>query len=129
MSKNQDHSEAHFPEKIKYEHIIGSLFGREWRNLPMRDRDGALGVAIICSILKGSKPTLYDVSKHIGVSMDDLYESFTRLSLNGAFSKTRINKDRDSIFGQHGRSHDYYLALGYWAGLASGYTGTVKFVK
>ena len=72
---------------MKYEEIVSDVCGRNWRSVNKEEFQGGLGVAILLSYLKGIKPTIDDISKHLGVSSDDLWEPFQRLLYGGVFLK------------------------------------------
>ena len=72
---------------MKYEEIVGSICGKNWRTVNRNEFQGGIGVAIVLSYLKGIKPTIDDISKHLGVSVDDIWEPFQRLLYGGIFLK------------------------------------------
>ena len=108
--------------EIPYEKAIRNLMGNQWRSLPDRDRDGAWGIAIAKSISNGVKPDLYEIALHLGVDVDMIRTAFGRMSMNGALLRDRIHKDHDL-------ANDDSLALGYYAGYASGYCGPLRDAK
>ncbi|HDZ15703.1 MAG TPA: hypothetical protein ENH60_12520 [Pricia sp.] len=82
--------------------------------MPDRDRDGALGLAIVKSVFDGVTPELNDISSHLGVNKEVLWKAFRRLKMNGIFQDDRISretlKDDDTNWC-------------FYAGYASGYIG------
>ena len=70
-----------------YEEIVADVCGKNWRSVNKEEFQGGLGIAIVLSYLKGIKPTVDDISKHLNVSSDDLWEPFQRLLYGGVFLK------------------------------------------
>ncbi len=110
MSKN-------FIPELPCETLVRRVSGSQWRNLPEREKDGAWGVAIVKSVLDGVRPSLGDLSSHLGVDKDVLRKPYKRLSMNGAFWCDKIDKDRASL-----ESLDM-LSWYFYAGFAMGATG------
>lgn len=106
--------------RLPCESIVVRVFGAGWRDLPVSDFDGALGVAIIRSILDGVTPSLHDLSVHLGVSTDRLRPPYMRLNMNGLFLRGRIYRDRKALNGNS------IYAWCYYAGYASGAIGNVS---
>ncbi len=103
-----------------YERLVRSVCGKQWRSLSQEELDGAIGVVIVKSILDGVAEDLGEVASHLGVSRDLLYDPFRNLSLNGVFREDRIDKDREALEDADP------IAWGYYAGYASGATGTAS---
>lgn len=101
------------------ESIVVRICGDKWRELPSHDLDGAVGVAIVRSVLDGVSPNLRDLGFHLGVDGDFLRCSFMRLSMNGVFLRDRIYRDRKAL-----NNNDVHAWCQY-AGIASGATGNV----
>ena len=72
---------------MKYEEIVVDVCGKNWRSVNREEFQGGLGVAIVLSYLKGIRPTIDDISKHLSVPSDDLWEPFQRLLYGGVFLK------------------------------------------
>ena len=72
---------------MKYEEIVADVCGKNWRLVNKEEYQGGLGVAVVLSYLKGTKPTVDEISKHLGVLPDDLWEPFQRLLYGGVFLK------------------------------------------
>jgi len=115
MSKNI------IPE-IPYEKVVRSLMGNQWRSLPDQERDGAWGIAIAKSVADGVSPDLHEIASHLGVDTDTIRLPFYRMNMNGVFLRRRIDNDREL-------KNDSELALGYYAGYASGYCGPWRDTK
>lgn len=98
------------------EHVVQSVYGDGWRNLPQQDLDGALGIAMCRAILDGCRPELKSLSERLGVSTHFLYQPYERLSRNGFMKGTKISEDP-------GLTDDLVTAWCYVAGYASGATG------
>lgn len=105
-----------FVPELPCEGLVKQICGSQWRTLTGRELDGALGVAIVRSVLDGVPPELNRVSSYLGVDRDILLTAFRSLSMNGVFRRASMFKDE----GLH-RGDD--LAWCYYAGYASGATG------
>jgi len=70
-----------------YEEIVADVCGKNWRSVNKEEFQGGLGIAIVLSYLKGIKPTVDEISKHLGIASDDLWEPFQRLLYGGVFLK------------------------------------------
>lgn len=84
------------PEKVPYDELIQKVVaphGANWRSLPPRERDGAWGVAMVRSVLDGVRPSLTELSSHLGVPITFLRRAYNQLSLNGVFRNDRIHRD------------------------------------
>lgn len=103
--------------RIPYEDSVCNLICDDWRSLPDRERDGAIGIAIVHSVLNGVKPELFHLARHLGVGMDILRIPYKRLSLNGIFYSNRIYSDRESLLNND------VITWGYYSGYSSGYVG------
>ena len=103
--------------KLPYEREIRSLCGSDWRNLPVREIDGAFGIAIIFAVLNGTEPDINKIADALSVHTSLIYDAFIRLSANGIFLAGKLKKDRREIKSLN------KTTLGYYAGYASGFTG------
>ncbi len=114
MSKKK----AFIPE-LPCENTVRGYFGDGWRYLPYIEINGALGIAIVKSILDGVKSDIREMSSHLGVDTERLRQPFTMLNLNGAFLHDKIPNDKKVL-----NANDKH-AWGYYAGMASGHVGAV----
>jgi len=85
---------------MQYESIISDICGRNWRSASEFDYQGGLGVAIVLSYLKGVKPTIDDMSKHLDIVTDDLYGPFQRLLYGGIFLKEFNARSDPELLGR-----------------------------
>lgn len=105
-----------FIPELPYEGLVRKVCGSQWRNLAGAELDAAWGVAIVKSILDGCPSSLSDIAAHLGVERDALQPAYRRLDYNGALRRN-LNDDAALKRGD-------LLAWGYYAGYASGATGT-----
>ena len=104
--------------ELPCEERVRGICGSQWRNLPDDERDGALGVAIIQSILDGLPSELGELSSHLGVPKETLRKAHKNLGMNGVFRHDRLHDDAVAL-----NSGDVH-AWGYYAGYAGGIIGT-----
>jgi len=109
-------SKKHIPE-LPYESLIKSVCGSQWRGFPEEERNGALGVAIVKSVLDGLRPELGEISSHLGVDRETLRGAYKNLSMNGTFRHDQIRKDAKALNGRD------LFAWRFYAGHASGFIG------
>ncbi len=107
-----------FTPELPCEYLVRKVSGRNWRDLSEPDINGAWGVAIVKSVLDGIHPDPREIASHLGVSKEELYPAFRKLSLNGVFLG-------DTIYNDTGLLSEDLMAWCYYAGYASGATGTV----
>lgn len=92
---------------MKYELEIKKICGEDWKTVNDAERDGGYGVAIVIAYLRGVKPTLSELSKHIGVAPDELSRAFSRLFKNKAIGKNETwNMKKDSYFTYFAKNAD-----------------------
>ena len=108
--------EANIPE-LPYEKLIEKVFGIQWRTLPEADINGALGVAIVKSVLDGLPPELGEISSHLGVNKETLREPYKNLNMNGIFRRNRIQEDALAL------NNEDLFAWSYYAAYAAGIIG------
>jgi len=106
--------------RLPCENIICQVCGENWRELSSPEFDGALGVAIVRSVLDGVYTDPHHLSSHLGVDWRFLRPAFMRLSFNGAFLRDKIFSDRRALNKNDLRAWCYY------AGMASGFVGNVN---
>ncbi len=121
------------PDRIPYEDLIQKVVaphGSSWRSLPPYDRDGAWGVAMVRSVLDGVRPSLNELSSHLGVPIVLLKRAYNQLALNGAFRDDAIHRDHGlKDWKENGKVTDDSLRLlpwCYYAAFASGAAGHVR---
>lgn len=51
------------------------------QDLPEKEWEGAIGVSCVMSVLEGIKPSIFDLSKHLGINHTNrnFYNAFKRL--------------------------------------------------
>lgn len=100
-----------------YEEFITKICGEEWRSFSKEEVDGAIGVAIVKSVLDGIAPELNELSSHLGVPKYQLRAAYYALSMNGVFLRDRIHNDKKAL--ESGKAYPWC----YYAGYASSLTG------
>lgn len=121
------------PDRIPYEELIQQVVvphGSSWRSLPPHERDGAWGVAMVRSVLDGVRPSLTELSSHLGVPIVLLKRAYNQLSANGVFRSNKIHKDEAlKDWKEKGKVTTDALKLlpwCYYAAFASGAAGHCK---
>lgn len=108
---------------MKYEDHVRKICGESWRTVSDQERHGGYGVACMTAYLRGVKPALPDVAKHLGVTADEIGTPFVRLLRNGAFHRDRWNSKNDnSLMGNEGED-EAQRAWSFVAAVASGFLG------
>lgn len=117
--------------KKEYHELIKTICRvDDWRKVTGPEREGALGVAIVISYLKGIRPTIEDMWRHLDVAPNELKDPFERLLVNGIFSQ-RYNLREDNVILNVGENHGKWIdstesSRNAWcilAGIAGGLTG------
>lgn len=116
--------------KQEYENIIQSVCSlRDWRRAGPRERDGAIGVAIVMAYLNGIRANLRDMADHLELSEREIRIPYERLLINGIFSQ-RFNLREDSTIVGYGKETEWMgrkeSTRNAWcilAGIAGGFTG------
>ena len=72
---------------MKYAKIIESVCGDNWMEASPEEQDGGYGVACVLAVMKGVKPKLEDLSRHLDVSVEELAQPYKRLLYSGVLSK------------------------------------------
>ena len=124
--------------KKEYESIVNAVCNTpDWGNATEDERYGCIGVACVLSFIKGTKPSIREMSRHLGLYPDEIDIPLKRLSINGVFS-TRFDIAKDNVL--HGNIDDNVINTGRseivfsaadktrnaWctiAGIASGFIG------
>lgn len=133
MKKNRN-----FKGLKKYESLLKTIsMTDDYGYLNEDEWQGCLGVACVISVIEGTTPNLFSLSKHLEIPHYDynLQKAFERLKINGIFgSKQDIANDpllrgngRDSYFRTAAE-----LERNAWchiAGIAAGKIGLQKFVE
>lgn len=107
------------PLPADLEQLIGDLVGQNWRSLPEREVNGALGIAIVHAVLKGCSPNASNIANYLGIEKWQLYRPLKALSLNGVFQRHKLDDDKKKL-----EQKDPLTWL-YYAGYASEATGNV----
>jgi hypothetical protein len=110
------------PIPTNYENLLNYLFG-DWKTWNSTEMNGVLGVLIIRCILDGVRLDLHVLASHLGVGVEELRPAFMRFSFNGVFQRNRLRDDRKNL-----NANDLH-AWCYYAGIASGATGTVMWTQ
>lgn len=105
---------------------------KELNNDNSETAEGCFGVAMVMAYLSGVQPDIYSLSKYLGVAPFCLEIPYDRLRINGIFgSKYNAANDR-VLLGEQDKgpnqylpsaNHEFEIAWGIIAGVASGLTG------
>jgi hypothetical protein len=78
-----------------YEDFVKTVCGENWKTDSEQDKEGGYGVAIVVAFMKGIKPDLNLMAKHLGIESTAILQSFNNLMDCGIFSdKFNAKKDR-----------------------------------
>ena len=101
-----------------YESFVTNICGDTFSSYAsLEERDGAIGIAIVKTILDGHAIRNKDVAKHLGLSPDDIFYAYKRIRDNGL-----LRNDGEVIRNDKGlRDNDMHTWCTY-AGYASGFT-------
>ena len=80
---------------MKYEEYVRRICGESWKTVSESERQGGFGVACVMAYMRGVKPSLPELSKHLGVTPDEINVPFVRLLRNGVFNRDRWNTKSD----------------------------------
>lgn len=104
---------------MKYEDIVKTICGDNWRSLDQDEKDGGYGVACMLAFMRGAEPVPVKVAAHLGIPVSEIQTAYTRLDQCGLFSKEFDARKDKWLLGQ-GNSRQNMCAWGYVAGLSSG---------
>lgn len=108
---------------MKYEDQVRKICGESWRTVSDQERQGGYAVACMQAYMRGVKPALPDVAKHLGVTADEIGGAFVRLLRNGAFHRDKWNaKNDNSLLGNNG-DDERDRAWSFVAAVGSGFLG------
>ncbi len=73
--------------KKEYEAIINSVCNiPDWRNASDGEISGCIGVACVLAFMKGVKPSIREMSRHLDLIPCEIDSPLKRLAINGVFS-------------------------------------------
>ena len=110
--------------ELRYERLIQNVCGDNWRETNRYEVDGALGVAIVKSIVDGVDVDIEEIAYHLNIPKYLLTRAFNNFILAGVFQcrtqkdgkiKNRIDLDQREL-----NSRDVKVWCWY-AGCASGF--------
>ena len=108
---------------MKYEDQVRKICGETWRTVNEDECIGGYGVACVIAYMRGVKPSLPDVAKHLGVTPDEINVPFVRLLRNGVFHRDKWNTKEDkSLLGDSGEE-EAHRAWAFVAAVSSGFLG------
>ena len=73
----------------RYEPLLQTICGMDdYHRLRRQEWEGCLGMACVLSVIEGTAPNMFSLSKHLDIPHDNsnLYHAFKRLRINGVFS-------------------------------------------
>lgn len=115
----------------KYERLIKQICNTgQLRFLNKTEYEGALGVAMVMSILDGVEANVFDLSKHLQISVKELETPYWNLKCKGVFNEKFLNNDK-VLRGSLRKSPNQYISAEHssktaWcniAGMASNICG------
>ena len=109
---------------MKYEAEIKNICGDDWKTVNDAEREGGYGVAMVIAYMRGTKPSLGEFSRHLGVNADELSKPFTRLMRNGVMGRNAtwdVSNDT-TLLGRNGDDEAHRL-WSFVAALSSGFLG------
>jgi len=107
---------------MEYENMIETICTEHWKDNEV-EKDGGLGVACVLAYMKGVKPKLEDLARHLKLDPKDIERPFNRLLVNGIFNAESYNARNDkALLGKTDprTSRTAYCIL---AGISSGLCG------
>lgn len=108
---------------MRYEDHIRKVCGDNWKSVNNEERQGGYAVAMLISYMRGVKPSLSELSKHLGVNQDELSQPYVRLLKNGAFAKDGWNAKEDPDLLGNTTNEDAYRVWAHVAAVGSGFLG------
>jgi hypothetical protein len=120
------HDERPFIQQLPYEQRVCQVCGDNWRRFGRSEFNGAMGVAIVQSLLNDVENDPTWIASHLGIDKNAVKEAYSNLDMNGCFNMTtfggkrvtRIEADRKLLESGDKSTWCYY------AGYASGFVGT-----
>lgn len=110
-------------EKMKYEDRVRKICGEDWNTISEQEKQGGYGVACLLAYMKGARPSLPEISKHLEVTADEISVPFVRLLRNGAFNRERWDSKNDrALLGEDGEASAHH-SWGFVAAVSSGFLG------
>ena len=108
----------------KFEKTIKSLCSIDLKrtDLDSVDRTGAIGVACVLSYLNGVKPSVEDLARSLGMTVEEIHQPYQRLLSNGFFS-TKDAKQDEALWSETISWDTQRTAWCYVAGISAGLTG------
>lgn len=108
---------------MKYEDQVRKICGESWKTVSDQEKQGGMGVACMIAYMRGVKPALPDIAKHLGVTADEINVPFVRLLRNGAFHRDRWDAKNDpTLLGDDGEE-EAHRAWAFVAAVGSGFLG------
>lgn len=115
-----------FPQDMMYEKIIQHVCGEYWRDCNQAEVDGAMGVAIIRSLMEGVENDVSEIAYHLEVPKFVISRAYNNLDTGGVFQR---HQEKDKKF--RNRIESDWKALKnrdvhVWAWYAASASGFVK---
>jgi hypothetical protein len=106
--------------EIRYERFVQSICGDNWRDCGEAEVNGAMGVAIIRSLMDGVEDDIEVVAYHLGLPKFMLTPAYNNLDTVGVFQprpdptgkviKTRLGWDRKALINKDIETWCWYSA-------------------
>lgn len=108
---------------MKYEDQVRKICGESWKTTSPQEQLGGYAVACMIAYMRGVKPALQDVAKHLGVTADEINIPFVRLLRNGAFHRDGWDAKNDSSLLGDVSEEDAHRIWAFVAAVGSGFLG------
>jgi hypothetical protein len=72
---------------MRYEEKVRNICGEDWKTVNQGEKEGGYGVACMLAFMRGQRPVISELSKHLEIPADEIVAGYTRLSKNGLFNK------------------------------------------
>ena len=104
---------------MKYGEIVSSVCGENWRTVNQEECEGGYGVACLLAFMKGADANAESLARHLGVAVEDIQASYSRLLRSGLFSEDFDAKHDKWLLGKCSNRQSE-CAWGHVAGIAAG---------
>ena len=104
---------------MRYEDVVKTICGDNWRSLDKEEREGGYGVACLLAYMRGAEATVDKIASHLGVGVGEIQAAYSRLVQCGLFSK-EFDARGDKWLRGEGNKRQNMCAWGYISGISSG---------
>jgi hypothetical protein len=107
---------------MEYESIVETICTKEWK-ANQEEMNGGIGVACVLAFMKGVRPRIDDMARHLRLSREEVELPFNRLLVNGIFNMGKYDIRNDKALLGKTDSHATRNSWCQIAGVASGFCG------